>query len=101
MDAFEVGEHDVPVESVAVLGRGVFHDGVDDGFLVVIGEVGAAAGAGLGVGHVTSLVGPASRLRSELQEAFDRRSGSGEPQLSGVGIGVDGVEHAVAEVLVD
>lgn len=33
--------------------------------------------------------------------AFDRDGGFGEPELPGVGIGVDGVEDAVAEVVVD
>ncbi len=33
MDALDVGEHDVPVESVSVHGRGVLHNGVNDGFL--------------------------------------------------------------------
>lgn len=51
VDAVEVGEHDVSVEGVVVLGRGVVHDGIDDGLLVLTGEVGAAAGARLGLVH--------------------------------------------------
>lgn len=33
VDAVEVGEHDVSVGGVVVLGRGVVHDGIDDGLL--------------------------------------------------------------------
>lgn len=72
MDAFEVREHDVPVEGVAVHGKRVLHDGVGDTVLVVIGEVGAASGTGLGERHATSLARPS--LAIAVRAAGDVRS---------------------------
>ena len=41
MHAFQVGEDDVPVESVTVLGASVLDHGVRDGVLVIPGKVSA------------------------------------------------------------
>jgi hypothetical protein len=51
MHAFEVGDHDVPVEGVTVLDARVFHDVVSDCVPVVTGEVTSTARAGLRVRH--------------------------------------------------
>jgi hypothetical protein len=101
VDALEVGEDDVPIEAVLVLGGGVFHDRVGDVILVVAGELGAAAGTGLRVGHIVSLAGRAKARWSELKETFNRHGRFGESQLAVVGVGLKGFEDAVAEVLVD
>ena len=51
--AFEVGQHHLPVEGVAVLVAGVGHDRVGDGTGVVGGDVEPASRARLRVGHAT------------------------------------------------
>ena len=51
MHAFEMGDHDVSVEGVAVLDTRVFHDVVRDCIAVFTGEVTSTARAGLGVRH--------------------------------------------------
>ncbi len=48
---FEVRQHDLAVEAVAVLHERVLHDRVGDPILVVSGDLEAAARAGLGEGH--------------------------------------------------
>ena len=62
MHPLEVRQHDLPVQCVAVLDKGVLHHGISDLLLVVTGDVKATPRARLDVGH-----GPIQPHRSIAQ----------------------------------